>query len=94
MRLSIIVLLIVQALCIGSTINAQDIDSSYRIIGGMGLGISFNEGNFSGIPSVQTCCAEYTNTQGSTAEFSVGLRMPNHIKKNILTFQPGIHLSA
>ena len=94
MRMSIIVLLIVQALCIGSTINAQDIDSSYRIFGGMGLGISFNEGNFSGIPSVQTCCAEYTNTQGSTAEFSVGLRMPNHLKKNTLTFQPGIHLSA
>ena len=84
---------IILALLFASSVKSQETDSSYRIMSGLGYGISFHGGNFAGIPSVQTCCAKYQDSQGNAAEFSLGLTMPKALKKDKISFQPGAFLS-
>jgi len=74
-------------------LKANDMDTSYRLFGGIGMGLSLHEGAFGGIPSIQTCCAQYPSAQGSIAETTFGIRMPNSLQQGRLTLQGSASLT-
>jgi hypothetical protein len=77
MKHRIISVCILLNLISGSFLFSSETDSALRIVGSIGGGASFHSGSFSGIPSVNTCCTTYANTQGSLLEFALGLRTKN-----------------
>ena len=74
----------------GHCIQASENDGALRIIGSIGGGPSFNTGNFSGIPSVNTCCTTYPDAQGSLLELMLGLRMNTPLIEDKFSFQGSV----
>ena len=93
MKMYIIILLLFNACISSMVLKANDMDTSYRLFGGIGMGLSFHEGAFGGIPSIQTCCAQYPSAQGSIAETTFGIRMPNSLQQGRLTLQGSASLT-
>ncbi|MEN9829013.1 MAG: hypothetical protein RJA11_1629, partial [Bacteroidota bacterium] len=58
-------ILILLPIFFGQFLQASEADSALRIVGSIGGGASYHSGGFSGIPSVNTCCTTYPNTQSS-----------------------------
>lgn len=75
------------------SLKANDMDTSFRIFGGIGMGLSLHQGAFGGIPSIQSCCSTYPNVQGSIAETTFGFRMPNALQSGRFSFQGGALLT-
>ncbi|MBM4174314.1 MAG: hypothetical protein FJ212_08195 [Ignavibacteria bacterium] len=93
MRIFISIFLLFNACLSSLVLKADDMDTSYRLFGGIGIGLSFHEGAFGGIPTIQSCCAQYPNVQGSMAETTFGFRMPNALQKGRITFQGAASLT-
>ena len=82
--------LILMFISFGHCIQASENDGALRIIGSIGGGPSFNTGNFSGIPSVNTCCTTYPDAQGSLLELMLGLRMNTPLIEDKFSFQGSV----
>ncbi len=82
--------LILMFISFGHCIQASENDGALRIIGSIGGGPSFNTGNFSGIPNVNTCCTTYPDAQGSLLEIMLGLRMNTPLIENKFSFQGSV----
>ena len=85
--------LILFGVFIGQLLYASEEQSAFRMIGSIGGGPSFHAGNFSGIPTVNTCCATYPDAQGSLLELMLGLRMNSPLIENKFTFQGSVQAS-
>jgi len=81
---------ILMSIFIGQFIQASEVDSTFRFVGSIGGGASYHSGGFSGIPSVNTCCTTYPNTQSSLFEFMLGLRTSNAVNQDKFTLQGSI----
>ena len=81
---------ILMSIFIGQFIQASEVDSAIRFVGSIGGGASYHSGGFSGIPSVNTCCTTYPNTQSSLFEFMLGLRTSNAVNQDKFTLQGSI----
>ena len=81
---------ILMSIFIGQFIQASEVDSAFRFVGSIGGGASYHSGGFSGIPSVNTCCTTYPNTQSSLFEFMLGLRTSNAVNQDKFTLQGSI----
>ncbi|MFZ9977970.1 MAG: hypothetical protein ACO3GR_07760 [Candidatus Kapaibacteriota bacterium] len=84
---------ILMSIFIGQFIQASEVDSAFRFVGSIGGGASYHSGGFSGIPSVNTCCTTYPNTQSSLFEFMMGLRTSNAVNQDKFTLQGSIQAS-
>jgi|GEM_PF-625688 len=84
---------ILMSIFIGQFIQASEVDNAFRFVGSIGGGASYHSGGFSGIPSVNTCCTTYPNTQSSLFEFMMGLRTSNAVKQDKFTLQGSIQAS-
>jgi hypothetical protein len=86
-------ILILLPIFFGQFLQASEADSALRIVGSIGGGASYHSGGFSGIPSVNTCCTTYPNTQSSLFELMLGLRTSNALKQDKITLQGSIQAS-
>ena len=68
-------------------------DSSLRIMGSLGGGVSMHGGGFKGIPSVQTCCTTYPDAIGSIIDLSLGLRTALSLKQDQFSVQGALLLN-
>lgn len=84
---------ILMSIFFGQFIQASEVDSVFRFVGSIGGGASYHSGGFSGIPSVNTCCTTYPNTQSSLFEFMMGLRTSNAVNQDKFTLQGSIQAS-
>lgn len=84
---------ILMSIFIGQFIQASEVDSAFRFVGSIGGGASYHSGGFSGIPSVNTCCTTYPNTQSPLFEFMLGMRTSNALKQDKFTLQGSIQTS-
>ena len=86
-------ILILLPIFFGQFLQASEADSALRIVGSIGGGASYHSGGFSGIPSVNTCCTTYPNTQSSLFELMLGLRTSNALMQDKITLQGSIQAS-
>ncbi|MEY5131776.1 MAG: hypothetical protein RL734_1843 [Bacteroidota bacterium] len=86
-------ILILLPILFGQFLQASEADSALRIVGSIGGGASYHSGGFSGIPSVNTCCTTYPNTQSSLFELMLGLRTSNALMQDKITLQGSIQAS-
>ena len=85
--------LIILSIFYGQFLRASEADSALRIFGSIGGGASYHSGGFSGIPSVNTCCTTYPNTQSSLFEFMLGLRTSNSLQQDKFSLQGSVQAS-